>query len=115
MEPGFDLKVRDVSSVNQKGRHTTTTAELLRLAAGGWVVDTPGIRQWKLWSIRPEEVEGLFADFVPFVTHCRFKNCTHEHEDGCAVLDAVQRRWIGERRYASFRGLFTSSGEPADM
>lgn len=70
IQPGLELHVRTVSDVNQKGRHTTTTAQLLRLDQGGWVVDTPGIRQFDLWNILPEEVEGFFAEFRPLVPLC---------------------------------------------
>ena len=80
--------------VNQKGRHTTTTAELIRLDFGGWVVDTPGIRQFELWDIIPEEVEGFFPEFRPFVPLCAYPDCTHTHEDRCAVKRAVDRRQI---------------------
>ena len=110
IEPGLDLRVRDVSDVTQKGRHTTTTAHLLRLAFGGWVVDTPGVRQLKPWSTRPEEIEGLFREFRPFVSLCRFPDCTHTHEAGCAVLRAVHRKQISERRYTSYLGLFSGAG-----
>jgi ribosome biogenesis GTPase len=106
IQPNLDLRVREVSDVNQKGKHTTTTALLLRLEGGGWVADTPGIRQLKLWSIRPEEVEGLFPEFRPFVALCAFPDCSHTHESGCAVRKALSRRWIGERRYTSYLGLF---------
>jgi ribosome biogenesis GTPase len=109
LQPGLGLRVREVSEVNQKGRHTTTTAQLLRLDFGGWVVDTPGLRQLQLWNIRPEEVEGLFREFRPYVPLCAFPDCTHTHEDGCGVKRAVERKQIGERRYTSYLGLFTGS------
>jgi ribosome biogenesis GTPase / thiamine phosphate phosphatase len=112
LQPGLGLRVNEVSDVNQKGRHTTTTAELIKLDLGGWVVDTPGIRQFALWDIIPEEVEGFFPEFRPFVPLCAFPDCTHTHEDRCAVKDAVVRRLIRERRYTSYLGLF--AGEPAD-
>ncbi len=112
LQPGLGLRVREVSDVNQKGRHTTTTAELIRLDFGGWVVDTPGIRQFGLWDILPEEVEGFFAEFRPFVSLCAFPDCTHTHEDRCAVKDAVARRLIADRRYTSYLGLF--AGEAAE-
>lgn len=107
LEPGLDLRVRGISDVNQKGRHTTTTASLLKLKTGGWVVDTPGVRQLQLWSVRKEEMEAFFPEFRPFVALCSFPDCTHLHEAGCAVLGAVERRWISERRYRSYVGLYT--------
>jgi ribosome biogenesis GTPase len=111
IQPGLELAVREVSDVNQKGKHTTTTAQLLRLDGGGWVVDTPGIRQFQLWDIRPEEVEGYFPEFHPFVALCAFPDCTHMHEERCAVLEAVRQRRISARRYLSYVGMF--SGETA--
>ena len=92
MQPELALAVKTVSEVNQKGRHTTTYAQLIKLDFGGWVVDTPGVRQLQLWDVRPEEVEGYFPEFRPFVPLCGFPDCTHTHEAGCAVKDAVARR-----------------------
>jgi ribosome biogenesis GTPase len=109
VQPGLGLQVGEVSEVNQKGRHTTTTAQLLRLEFGGWVVDTPGLRQFQLWDILPEEVEGFFPEFRPFVPLCVYPDCTHTHEDRCAVKRAVRRGQISARRYTSYLGLF--SGE----
>jgi ribosome biogenesis GTPase len=106
IQPGLGLQVRTVSEVNQKGRHTTSTAELLELHFGGWVADTPGIRQFDLWDILPEEVEGFFAEFRSYVALCGYPDCTHTHEDRCAVKEAVARRQISERRYRSYLGMF---------
>jgi ribosome biogenesis GTPase len=111
IQPELGLRVREVSEVNQKGKHTTTTAELIRLDFGGWVVDTPGVRQFQLWDILPEEVEGFFAEFRPFVPLCAYPDCTHTHEDRCAIKRAVERRQISASRYHSYLGLFY--GEPA--
>jgi ribosome biogenesis GTPase len=112
VQPGLALHVREVSEQNQKGRHTTTTAQLLRLDFGGWVVDTPGIRQFQLWDIRPEEVEGFFPEFRPFVPLCAYPDCTHTHEDRCAIKQAVRRRQISGQRYISYLGMF--SGDVVD-
>jgi len=106
LQPGLGLRVREVSDTNQKGQHTTTTAELIRLETGGWVVDTPGVRQLQLWDTIPEEVEGFFQEFHPLVPLCGFPDCTHTHEHNCAVKWAVARRLISERRYISYLGLF---------
>lgn len=102
VEPGLDLRVQEVSDETQKGRHTTTTAELLPLSFGGYVVDTPGIRQFQLWDVIPEEVAGYYRDLRPYVSRCRFPDCTHTHEDNCAVKDAVADGWIDPRRYESY-------------
>ena len=102
VQPGLDRRVQTVSAENEKGRHTTTTAELIPLADGGFVVDTPGIRQFQLWDVIPAEVAGYFRDFRPYVSQCRYPNCTHLHEEPCAVKDAVADGYIDVRRYESY-------------
>jgi ribosome biogenesis GTPase len=102
VEPGLHLRVQEVSDETQKGRHTTTTAELIPLSFGGYVVDTPGVRQFQLWDVIPEEVAGFFRELRPYVSRCRFPDCTHTHEDHCAVKDAVADGWIDARRYESY-------------
>jgi ribosome biogenesis GTPase len=113
VQPGLGLAVKTVSEVNNKGRHTTTYAQLIKLESGGWVVDTPGVRQLQLWDVRPEEVEGYFPEFRPYVPLCDFPDCTHTHEAGCAVKTAVARRHISARRYHSYMGMF--HGTPTDL
>lgn len=110
LQPGLGLAVRTVSESTDKGRHTTTTASLLQLEFGGWVVDTPGIRQFELWDIIPEEVEGFFPEFHPYIPSCAFPDCTHTHEEDCAIKDAVAQRQISERRYISYLGLIGDGG-----
>jgi len=105
IEPGLALRVQTVSAESEKGRHTTTTAELIPLAAGGYVVDTPGIRQFQLWDVIPAEVAGYFRDLRPYVSRCRYPNCTHTHEEPCAVKDAVADGYIDVRRYESYLGM----------
>ena len=102
IEPGLDLRVRSVSSESEKGRHTTTTSELIPLTEGGFVVDTPGIRQFQLWDVIPEEVAGYFRELRPYVSHCRYPDCTHTHEEPCAVKDAVADGYVDVRRYESY-------------
>lgn len=109
VQPGLALAVKSVSEVNQKGRHTTTYSQLIKLNFGGWVVDTPGVRQLQLWDAIPEEMEGFFPEFRPYVPLCAFPDCTHTHEKGCAVKDAVARRHITARRYHSYLGLFNGT------
>lgn len=113
IEPGLALRVQKVSEETQKGRHTTTTAELLPLSIGGFIVDTPGIRQFQLWDVIPEEVAGFFRDLRPYVSKCRFPDCTHTHEDHCAVKDAVADGWIDTRRYESYVQIQSGDDEPA--
>ncbi len=102
IEPGLELRVQSVSGDSQKGRHTTTTSELIPISGGGFVVDTPGIRQFQLWDVIPEEVAGYFRELRPYVSHCRYPDCTHTHEEPCAVKDAVADGYIDVRRFESY-------------
>jgi ribosome biogenesis GTPase / thiamine phosphate phosphatase len=102
IHPGLKLRVSAVSVETQKGKHTTTTARLVPLPGGGYVVDTPGIRQFKLWDVIPAEVAGYFRDLRPFESRCRYPNCTHTHETDCAVKDAVADDLLDPRRYESY-------------
>jgi ribosome biogenesis GTPase len=106
VEPALSLPVASVSVESLKGRHTTTAARLLPLSFGGYVVDTPGVRQFQLWDVIREEVGGYFRDFRPYVNHCRFPNCTHTHEADCAIKDAVADGHLDDRRYDSYCRLF---------
>lgn len=106
VQPGLELPTSAVSAETEKGKHTTTFAELFPLDFGGYVVDTPGIRAFDLWSIEPGELEAYFKEFVPYVPQCRFHDCTHRHEEGCAVMQAVDEGRISERRYFSYLKMF---------
>lgn len=106
LEEGLHLRVRTVSAESEKGRHTTTTAELIPLSFGGYVVDTPGIRQFQLWDVIPEEIAGYFRDIRPYVSRCNFTDCTHRHEEDCAVKDAVADGRLDVRRYESYCHMF---------
>ena len=106
IEPGLDLRIAAVSEENEKGRHTTTVVSLIPLPAGGYVVDTPGIRQFQLWDVVPQEVSGFFRDLRPYVSLCHFPDCTHVHEADCAVKDAVADGRLDARRYESYCQLF---------
>lgn len=105
VQPGWNLKTGGVSGWTKKGTHTTRRAVLLKLDVGGWAVDTPGIRQMELWDVRPEEVEGYFIEFRPFVARCRFPDCTHTHESGCGVKQAVSEDLISPMRYEGYLRL----------
>jgi ribosome biogenesis GTPase / thiamine phosphate phosphatase len=111
VEPQLGLAVGGIIHETQKGRHTTTTARLIPLAAGGYVVDTPGIRQFQLWDVIAEEVASYYRDLRPLISLCEFPDCTHTHEAGCAVKDAVADGWLDARRYESFRILREGEGE----
>lgn len=111
VEPGLALRIGRITADTQKGRHTTTSAELLPLASGGYMVDTPGVRQFELWDVEPAEVGGFFRDLRPFINLCRFPNCTHTHEDDCGVKDAVADNFLDARRYESYLHLLEGDAE----
>ena len=106
VQPNLGLGVASVSKETEKGRHTTTLAQLLPLDFGGYVVDTPGIRAFDMWALDPAELEALFVEFVPYVQKCQFKDCLHGGEAGCAVLAAVESGEISKRRYLSYLKMF---------
>lgn len=106
IDPGLGLAVGVVSEENQKGKHTTTSASLIPLSFGGFVVDTPGVRQFQLWDVIPEEVAGYYREIRPFINACKYPNCSHTHELQCAVKGAVADNQIDVRRYESYCGLY---------
>lgn len=105
VDSALHLETADVSDWTRKGTHTTRRARLVPLSFGGWVADTPGIRQFELWDIRLEEVEGYFVEFRPFVAYCRFPDCSHTHEADCGVKQAVDQGLISALRYQSYLRL----------
>ena len=106
IQPGLNLRVREVSDWTFKGKHTTTNAALIRLDAGGFVVDTPGLRQFELWGVDPAELEGHFVEFRPYIPLCKFPDCSHTHEADCAVKDAVHWGQIHFERYETYLKLY---------
>ena len=105
LDPGLSLPVAAVSRENEKGRQTTTTARLLPHRFGGAFVDTPGVRQFALWQLVPAEAPSAFRDLRPLANLCRFPDCSHDHEAGCAVKDAVADGLLDTRRWESCRQL----------
>lgn len=105
IEDGLSLRVGRVAEENLKGRHTTTAAQLIPLSMGGYMVDTPGIRQFEMWDLTPQEVQNYFRDIRPWINLCKFPNCTHTHEADCAVKDAVADNYLDARRYESYLHL----------
>jgi len=106
MQPGLGLKTADISEQSGKGKHTTTTAHLYRLAEGGYVVDTPGVRSFDLTLVPAHELEAYFVEFIVRVADCKFPDCTHTHEEPCAIKDAVDAGEIHPDRYASYVELY---------
>lgn len=115
IQPGLGLRVREVSQATRKGRHTTAVKQLFHLDQGGWVADTPGIRALALFDVDPEELDAYFPDIAPLVTECRFSDCTHTVEPGCAVMAAVNEGYIHRHRYESYVRLHQEHRRLADM
>lgn len=108
VQPGLGLKTGEVSGTINKGRHTTTVAELipLNIPGGGYVADTPGIREIGLWRIPSDELDWCYREFRPFLGQCEFNNCIHDREPGCAIRAAVERGDIIQARYESYVKLY---------
>ena len=103
MQPGLGIAVNEISEALDRGKHTTTHRELHPLTdGGGYVADTPGWKSLALWDTQPEELDGYFPEIAPLVTLCRFSDCTHTHEPGCAVLDALNSGNLHQERFESF-------------
>jgi ribosome biogenesis GTPase / thiamine phosphate phosphatase len=103
--PGLELRVGEISESVNKGRHTTVGAYLHPLPEGGYVVDTPGLREIGLWGIELAELPGCFPEFREHLPHCRFADCTHRAEPDCAVREAVARGDVARERYESYLKL----------
>jgi ribosome biogenesis GTPase len=108
IEPGIEARISSVSSSTGKGRHTTTHFELHKLSSGGWLGDTPGIREFGIWDVDRETLGEYFRDFRPFLGRCRFSTCTHSHEPECEVKKAVERGEISGDRYESYLRILES-------
>jgi len=102
MDPSLNLRIGEVNEETFKGRHTTTTAQLIRLTGGGYVVDTPGVKSFDLSAVPLNEIEAHFADFAAHIPNCKFPDCTHTHEHNCAVKAARDAGQITEQRYESY-------------
>ena len=111
VEPGLDLKVAEISEMHDTGKHTTTFAEMFPLSFGGYIVDTPGIRAFGLIHMEKNEISHYFPEIFKRATDCKYYNCTHIHEPGCAVLEAVENGEISESRYFSYVSVFEEGEE----
>ncbi|MBI5935088.1 MAG: ribosome small subunit-dependent GTPase A [Chloroflexi bacterium] len=105
LQPGLGLAVNEISAAMGKGKHTTVSRQLLPLAEGGYVADTPGWKSLALWDTEPEEMDAYFPELAPLVAECQFSDCTHIHEPGCAVLSALKENKIHAERYDSYLRL----------
>lgn len=112
IQPELGLRVGKISRYWETGKHTTTFSQLIALDAGGWVIDTPGIRVFRLHELSAGDLRGLFAEFAPFAARCRFPDCSHDHEPGCAVFPAVEAGELPATRYASYLEMLDELGQP---
>ena len=109
--PDANLRTSEISDAHNTGMHTTTFSEMLPLPSGGYIIDTPGIKGFGTFNIEPEELSGYFKEIFRFSRDCRYSNCTHTHEPGCAVLKAVEDHYIAASRYQSYLSMLEDKEE----
>lgn len=103
--PHADQRTAEISNAHGTGMHTTTFSEMIELAEGGYLIDTPGIKGFGTFDIEREELTSYFKEIFEFSKDCKFNNCTHTHEPGCAVLQAVENHYISVSRYQSYLNM----------
>lgn len=108
--PGVNLRTAEISDAHQMGQHTTTFSEMIPMEHG-WLIDTPGIKGFGTFDMEPEELTGYFREIFQFSKDCRFSNCTHTHEPGCAVLQAIEKHYIAQSRYQSYLSMLNDKDE----
>lgn len=109
--PGVNLRTAEISEAHDTGMHTTTFSEMLPLPQGGYLIDTPGVKGFGSFDMQPEEIGSYFKEIFHFSKDCRFSNCTHTHEPGCAVIKAVEDHYIALSRYQSYLGMLKDKDE----
>lgn len=109
--PGVNLRTGDISEYHNKGMHTTTFSEMIPLPEGGYLIDTPGIKGFGTIEMETAEISHYFPEIFKFSEDCRFNNCTHRHEPGCAVLQALEEHYISESRYKSYLSILEDKEE----
>ena len=108
--PDANLRTAEISDAHNLGQHTTTFSEMIPMG-GGWIIDTPGIKGFGTFDIEPEELTSYFPEIFKFSQDCRFSNCTHTHEPGCAVLKALEDHYIAQSRYQSYLSMMDDKDE----
>jgi len=111
IEPGLDLKTKEISEQHQQGQHTTTFAEMYDLSFGAKIIDTPGIKGFGVVDMEKEEVSGYFPEFFKLQQDCKFNNCLHIHEPQCAVKKALDNDEIAFSRYRSYLQILEGEDE----
>ena len=109
--PEANLHTVEISDAHNTGMHTTTFSEMLELPEGGYIIDTPGIKGFGTFDMEPEELTSYFREIFHFSKDCKFSNCTHTHEPGCAVLKALEDHYIAQSRYQSYLGMLEDKDE----
>ena len=105
IDPTLDPKVGEISLSHLQGKHTTSLYEMYPISSGGYIIDTPGLRGFGLYGLEKEEIYTYFPEMLKASEKCRFTPCSHTHEPGCAVKEAVERGEISQERYASYLGM----------
>ena len=109
--PDANLRTSEISDAHNTGMHTTTFSEMLELPEGGYIIDTPGIKGFGTFDMAPEELTSYFRDIFQYSKECKFNNCTHTHEPGCAVLKALENHYIAASRYQSYLSMLEDQDE----
>lgn len=109
--PGANLKTAEISYAHDTGMHTTTFSEMLAMPCGGWLIDTPGVKGFGTFDMQPTELTSYFREIFHYSKDCRFSDCTHTHEPGCAVLKALHDHNIAESRYQSYLSIMQDKDE----
>ena len=109
--PEANLRTAEISDAHNTGMHTTTFSEMLELPEGGYIIDTPGIKGFGTFNMEPEELTSYFPEIFHFSKGCKFSNCTHTHEPGCAVLKAIDDHYIAQSRYHSYLNMLEDKDE----
>lgn len=109
--PDLQIKTGEISSVHNKGMHTTTFSEMYPIGDNGYIIDTPGIKGFGTFDMKDEEVGHYFKEIFEFSSRCKYGNCTHRHEPGCAVREAVENHYISESRYNSYLNILEDKEE----
>ena len=109
--PGVNLRTAEISDAHNTGMHTTTFSEMIPTPEDGYLIDTPGIKGFGTFDMEPEELTSYFKEIFHFSKDCRFNNCTHTHEPGCAVLKALEEHYIAESRYQSYLSMLDDKEE----
>jgi ribosome biogenesis GTPase len=113
IDPDIEIKTGQLSDYWQKGQHTTTFAEMHRLRQGGFIIDTPGIREFGLLEFGKEELTHYFPELFALLEHCKYYNCTHVHEPGCAAREALEKGSVSEERYGNYLRML--EGDDMDL